>query len=173
MKRKITFLLLAVCFLVPAFHLAAAELEGLKALMIDLPGWSADPADGADMSYGGMRAVTASRDYRSGERSFDASILIGTQAASTWMPTYTEGYKMETPEGAVQVSRIGGFLVWEMFEKEGGSGGILVLLVKAAKEADTGAVFAVSFEGMSREEAMKTAQRFNWSRMRDQAGALK
>jgi hypothetical protein len=71
------------------------------------------------------------------------------------------------------VRRIGGFLVYEVFDKEGGSGGIMVLLQEAAKETDTGAVFAVSCTGLSREEAMKMAQRFSWSRMKEQVGKLK
>jgi hypothetical protein len=69
----------------------------------------------------------------------------------------------------MEVRRIGGFLVWEMFEKEGGTGGIVVLLQEAARETDTGAVLAVSFAGLSREEAMKMAQRFSWPRIREQA----
>jgi hypothetical protein len=64
-------------------------------------------------------------------------------------------------------------LVYEMFEKAGGSGGIVVLLQEAAKETDTGAVFAVSFEGLGRDEAMKTAQRFSWAKMKEQVGTLK
>jgi hypothetical protein len=166
-------LLAALCLLVPALGLSAAGLDNLLALMVDLPGWEAEKADGADMTYQGIRAVTASRNYQSGEKTFDVSILIGTQASSAWMPAYKEGYKLETPEGAMEVKKINGFLVYEMFEKAGGSGGIVVLLQEAAKETDTGAVLAVSFEGMDRDEAMKTAQRFSWAKMKAQVGALK
>jgi hypothetical protein len=153
--------------------LSAAALDNLLALMVDLPGWEADKADGADMTAQGVHAITASRSYRSGERTFEASILIGTQAVSSWMPTYKEGYKVETPDGTMDVRKIGGFLAWETFEKEGGSGGILVLLQEAPKDTDTGAVFAVSFTGLSGEEGMKMAQRFSWPRMKEEAGKLK
>jgi len=173
MSEKTTFLLAAVCLLVPALGLTAAGLDNLTALMVDLPGWEAGEADGADMTYQGMRAVTVSRNYQNGDRTFDASILIGTQASSAWMPSYREGYKVESPEGVMEVKRINGFLAYEMFETEGGSGGIVVLLLEATKETDPGAVFAVSFEGMSREEAMQIAQRFAWARMKEQVSRLK
>jgi len=173
MKKPYLVLAAAFCFLVPAIGLSAAALDNLLALMVDLPGWEADKADGADMTSQGIHAVTASRSYRSGERTFEASILIGMQAVSSWMPTYKEGYKVETPDGSMDVRKVGGFLVWEAFEKEAGSGGILVLLQEAPKDTDTGAVFAVSFTGLNREEAMKMAQRFSWPRMKEQANRMK
>jgi hypothetical protein len=173
MKRRSVILLAALCLLVPALGLSAAGVDNLLVLMVDLPGWEAEKADGADMTYQGMRTVTASRNYQSGEKTFAASILIGIQAAAAWMPSYKEGYKVESPEAAMEVRRLNGFLVYEMFEKAGGSGGIVVLLQEAAKETDTGAVFAVSFEGMARDEAMKTAQRFSWAKMKAQVGTLK
>ena len=173
MSKKTTVLLAAVCFLVPALGLTAAGLDNLTALMVDLPGWEADEADGADMTAEGVRAVTVFRSYRNGDRKFEPTILFGTEASSNWMPDYKEGYKLESPEGVMEVRKINGFLVYEMFETEGGSGGILVLLQESKPGSGGGAVFAISFEGMSREEAMKTAQRFSWSRMKEQIGRLK
>jgi hypothetical protein len=90
------------------------------------------------------------------------------------MPDYEEGYRMETPEGLMEVKKIAGFLVYYMFERESNSGGIVVLIQEAmASKPDVGAVFAISFEGLPLEEALKTAQRFSWAKMKEQVAKLK
>ena len=140
---------------------------------MDLPGWEAGPADGADASASGMRAVTAYRTYDSGDRRFEVNLLIGSQAMMTWMPDYKEGFKMETPEGVMEVKKIAGFLVFYMFEREDQSGGIVVLLQDPWSKPDMGAVLAINFQGLALDEALKTAQRFSWAKMKEQVGRLK
>jgi hypothetical protein len=66
---------------------------------------------------------------------------------------------------------VNGFLVWESHETESNSGGVVVLL--QGTETESGAVFAISYEGLSREDAMKAAQQFNWARMKTEAAKLK
>ena len=165
--------LLALVLAFPVFQAEAAGYQGLLPLLVDLPGWEAEPADGADASVEGMRAVTVYRTYESGDRRFEVNVLVGLQAGLTWMPDYKEGYKMETPEGLLEVKKIAGFLVYYMFESVSNSGGIVVQLQDAASEPDSGAVFAVSFEGLPLEEALRTAQRFNWAKLKEQIGKLK
>ena len=166
--------LLALVLVSPAFQAEAAGYEALLPLLVDLPGWEAEPADGADASVEGMRAVTVYRTYESGERTFEVNLLIGLQAGMTWMPDYKDGYKVETPEGLMEVKKIAGFLVYYLFEREENSGGIVVLIQETtAAKPDTGAVFAVSFEGLALDEALKTAQRFSWAKMKEQVGRLK
>jgi hypothetical protein len=173
MNKQCT-ILLALCVLVLApFSLYAASFDGLLPLMVDLPGWEADTADGADVNASGVRAVTVYRSYSNGDRTFEANILIGMQAAAAWMPDYREGFKTETPEGVMEVKKINGFLVFYAFEQEGGSGGIVVLLQEARSKADLQAVFSVSFEGLSREEGLKAAQSFNWQKMKEQVANIK
>jgi hypothetical protein len=173
MKKPWLLLLAVVALISQAPGLFAASFDALLPLMVDLPGWEAEAADGADASASGMHAVTVYRSYQSDDRTFDVNVLIGTQASSTWMPAYKEGYKAETPEGIVEVKKINGFLVFSAFENEGGSGGIVVLQLDAASSSDTGAVLSISFEGLAREEALKLAQRFNWAKMKEQAAKLK
>ena len=165
--------LLALVLVSPAFQAEAAGYEALLPLLVDLPGWEAEPADGADASVEGMRAVTVYRTYESGDRTFEVNLLIGLQAGMTWMPDYKDGYRVETPEGLMEVKRIAGFLVYYLFERENNSGGIVVLLQDGAAKPDTGAVFAISFEGLALEEALKSAQRFSWAKMKEQVGRLK
>jgi hypothetical protein len=121
----------------------------------------------------GMRAVTVYRTYESGDRRFEVNLLAGNQAGMSWMPEYKEGYKMETPEGLMEVKKIAGFLVFYMFEQESNSGGIMVLIQDGTAKPEAGAVFAITFEGLPLEEALKTAQRFSWAKMKEQVGKLK
>jgi hypothetical protein len=166
-------ILAALVLLVPALAGYAAGYEALLPLLVDLPGWQAEEANGADSTFEGVRAVTAYRMYESGDRRWEANILIGTQASMTWMPDYKDGFKMETPEGVMEVKKINGFLVFYMFEAGDSSGGIAVLLQDPSGDSGGGAVFAVSFEGLSLDEALKTVQRFNWAAMKSQVGRLK
>lgn len=113
------------------------------------------------------------RTYESGDRRFEVNLLIGMQAGMAWMPNYPEGYRMETPEGLLEVKRIAGFLVFYTFEQAGSSGGIVVQLQDGTATPDTAAVFAISFEGLPLDEALNTAQRFSWARMKEQVGKPK
>jgi hypothetical protein len=175
MNRPVALFLtvLGLALAYPALQVHAAGYDALLPLLVDLPGWEAEPADGADASAQGVRAVTAYRTYESGDRSFEVNLLIGTQAMMTWMPDYREGFKVETPEGLMEVKRIAGFLVFYTFEQEDASGGILVLLQDPGSKPEMGAVLAISFESLALDEALKTAQRFPWARMKEQIGKLK
>jgi hypothetical protein len=164
---------LTLALVSPALQVYAAAYDALLPLLVDLPGWEAEPADGADASAQGMRAVTVYRTYESGDRRFEVNLLIGSQAMMSWMPDYKEGFKVETPEGLMEVKKIAGFLVFYTFEREDSSGGILVLLQDPGNKPEMGAVLAISFEGLALDEALKNAQRFPWARMKEQVGKLK
>ena len=173
MNKRCILFLVVLALVLPALGAYSASYDPLLPLLVDLPGWEAEPADGADASVAGARAITVFRTYESGERQFEVNILIGVQAGLTWMPDYKEGFRMETPEGLMEVKRIGGFLVFYMFDNEDNSGGILVELLYSADKPESGAVLAISFAGLSLEEGLKTAQRFNWARMKEQVAKLK
>jgi hypothetical protein len=73
----------------------------------------------------------------------------------------------------MEVKKINGFLAFYSFEKEDSSGGIVVLLQDGSTNPNLGAVFIVSFEGLTLQEALKAAQSFNWAKMKEQVAALK
>jgi hypothetical protein len=152
----------------------SADASGpLVSLLVDLPGWTGENPDGADVSYSGARAITAFRHYESGDKNFDASIMLGLQAQGSWDPGYQEGFKMETSEGLMEVKKIDGFLVFYSFQKSGPSGGLIVLIQQALKPSDLGGVFLMNFEGMQLDDALQTAQKFNWKKIKDQVAAIK
>jgi len=151
----------------------AASFDPLLPLLVDLPGWEAEPAGGWDASASGARAITVFRSYEGENRHFEVNVLIGMQAGMSWMPEYREGFKVESSEGSMEVRRINGFLVFLSFDQADSSGGILVLLNDPGSKPEMGAVMAISFEGLGLEEALKNAQRFNWAKMKDQIARLK
>jgi hypothetical protein len=171
-KHHTILVTLLVLALAPS-GLFAASFDALLPLMVDLPGWEAEKAVGADMSATGTQAVMATRSYTKEKGSFEAAILIGMQAAGAWTPQYQEGFKMETPEGRMEVRRINGFLVFSAFSQADASGGILVLLQEAGGKTGVPSVFSVTFEGLPLEEALRTAQQFSWPKMKDQAARIK
>ncbi len=156
-----------------AQHAAAAGYDALLPLLVDLPGWEAEPAQGAETTAMGAQAVTAFRTYGSGARALQANVLVGALAGMSWLPEYTEGYRMESPKGFSEVRRIAGFLVFTMFEKDGGSGGIVVLLETGAEKPERGAVLAISFEGLNLAEALRVAQRFDWAAIKAEVAKIR
>jgi len=175
MNKRITIFLAVLAMLLglPALQAFAADYDALLPLLVDLPGWEAEPAEWADASAEGVRTVIVYRGYASGDRRFEVSLVVGMQAELTWLPDYQEGYRVQTPEGLMEVKKIAGFLVYYTFEAEDNSGGIAVLLQPAGSKPEQGAVLAVDFQGLPLEEALKTVQRFNWAKMKEQAGKLK
>jgi len=169
-RRRIAVLLLLV---VPA-ALFAASYDPLLPLLVDLAGWQAEKAEGLDLSQAGMQSVSVFREYTSGGKGLSTAILLGTQVGATWMSEYREGFKVESTGSAMEVRRIDGFLVYQGFDTEDSSGGIIVLLIETtAEKPETGAVFAFTFDGIPLDEALKLAQKFDWKKMKEVAARVK
>jgi hypothetical protein len=174
MNTRITVLLAVLFLLVVPAGLFAASFAPLLPLLVDLAGWQAEKAEGIDLSQAGMQGVTVVREYQNGEKTINASIMLGSQVGTTWIPDYKEGFKAETTEGSVEVRTINGFLVYLGFDKSESTGGLVVLLIgTTADKPESGALFVFSFEGLALDEALKTAQKFDWKKMKDVAGKVK
>lgn len=166
-------LVAVLCGLLLPAGLFADASAPLLPLLVDLPGWEGNEAEGMDLSASGARAVIASRAYESGDKTLDASILFGIQAQTAWNPGYKEGFKVENPGGVMEVRRIDGFLVYYGFDKSDVTTGVVVLLLEGPQGSDTGGVLVLSFEGVPLDEALKTAQRFDWRKMKATLAAIK
>lgn len=165
MDKRFFFIVLAL--LLTPLALTAAPYDALLPLLVDLSGWEGGEAAGADMSATGMRAVSAAREYTRGEdQTLSAVIMVGMMVQGAWTEEYVEGFKAEDSETRVQVQKINGFLVHTGVEKGEDSGGVLVLLQEATAKPGSGAVFALGFEGIKLEEALKLAKLFNWKQMK-------
>lgn len=174
MNRR-SCVLFAVCLLLAApAALFGAAYDPLLPLLVDIAGWQAEKAEGIDFSQAGMPGVSVVREYTSGDRNLSAAIMLGMQAGAQWMPEYKEGFRVETTDGSMDVRRVNGFLVYQAYNTEDATGGVVVLLLEtAADKPGTGAVLVVSFDDVSLDEGLRLAQKFDWKKMRDAAAKVK
>ena len=64
MRRTLSFVtLFTVFFLLISGVVFSQSFELLTPLLINLPGWEGDEPEGADTSYGPMKAIVATRMY--------------------------------------------------------------------------------------------------------------
>ena len=70
-------LLISTFILYPAVLVYAASYEAFFPFLINLSGWEAEKPDGADIDMSGVTAISAARKYTSGNKEFEAAILIG------------------------------------------------------------------------------------------------
>ena len=174
MGKMITALMAVLFLLVVPAGLFAAAYDSLLPLLVDIAGWQGGKAEGIDLSQAGMQGVTVVREYKSGGKGLTASIMVGSQAGITWMPDYKEGFKGESEEGSMEVKRINGFLVYQIYNKNDSTGGLVVLLIETtADKPGSGALLVISFEDTPLDEGLKLAQKFDWKKMKDAAAKVK
>jgi hypothetical protein len=125
--------------------------------LVDLPGWQGKKPNGLAMEMSGNSMITATREYgRDGAR-LNAQIVIGAAAQGALAATHA-GIKLETSEGHMITSSVDGLPVTRNYTFKDKSGAILVELGKSA-------MFALSFNGVTEDEALTLAKTFNWKAM--------
>jgi hypothetical protein len=123
-------------------------------LLVDLSGWQGKKPDGTTMAMANDSMTTATREYRRGAAQFNASIIIG-QAAAGALASTLAGINVENSEGHVITSTINGLKVTKTFQIQQQSGVILVALGPSA-------IFSASYKGITEDEALSLAQKFDW-----------
>lgn len=164
--KSVFIIVFAVVFVSAAFIGFSQSYNSLLPLLVDLSGWSGESPEGMDFDYGGTKAIAATREYEQGDKNVTAAILVGRQMEGSWNPAFQEGFKMETTEMSMVVEQIKGFLVFHTFDKTSSEGVVVVLIQEPAPDGSEGAIFSFAFEGVSRDEGMKLAQKFDWNRMK-------
>jgi hypothetical protein len=162
-KRFFTPILAAACFFVGT---PALGFETLVPLLVDIGGYQADEAQGANVNMGGMEMVTASRTYSKGEKSIDAVIMIGPRIMTE---ARMQEFSVETQEGKATGKEIDGFTVHLSYDKENKSSAAIVFL---AQNEAKGAMFAVTVDGGNEKEALDISKKFNWSKLKKAAEKL-
>ena len=174
MSKKIAVLVAALFLLAAPAVLFAAAYDALVPLLVDIAGWQGEKADAIDLSQAGMKGVTVAREYKSGGKGLTVAVMVGTQAGVTWMPEYKEGFKGKSDEGSMEVKRIKGFLVYQVYDTDDATGGVVVLLIATtADKPDSGAVLVFSFDDMPLDEGLTLAQKFDWQKIKDAAAKVK
>jgi hypothetical protein len=134
--------------------------------LINLPGWNADDPEGVTMDLPGMKMISATRNYSQGEKELNAMIFVGSsQMASA--ASSQGAMNFQSTEASVVVKSINGFQVQIYYDKQEKSGGIIVVL-----DEGKNALFTLGYEGITDNDALALAQKFNWSDMKQKAGAL-
>ena len=164
--KSVFIVVFAAVGILVAFTGFSQSYNSLTPLLVDLSGWSGESPEGVDLDYSGTKAIAATREYEQGDKSVTAAILVGRQMQGSWNPGYQEGFKMETTEISMAVESIKGFLVFHTFDKTSSEGVVVVLLQETSPDGSEGAIFSFAFEGLSRDEGMKLAQKFDWSSMK-------
>ncbi|MBN1998625.1 hypothetical protein JW935_13785 [candidate division KSB1 bacterium] len=159
-------ILIVVFFLTGSSLTFADPTENLKSLLVDLEGWEAEEADGSSVDMGGVKVINVARSYSNGDYSLDVTILLGS---NVMILGQTQELNAETEDGKVTTSDIDGFNVIQAFDKTEKDGSIVVTLEKKTAE---GAMFIVSYEGISEEEALEIAKKFDWEKIKAVTGKM-
>ena len=123
-------------------------------LFIDIDGWKGGKPDGVTMEMADNSMTTAKRDYTRGPSQLHASVVTGPAAVGALAMTKA-GMNVETSDGHMISTTMNGFAVSKTYNVPQKSGALLIALGPAA-------LFGVSYNGMSEDEALPLAQRFDW-----------
>ncbi|MBW1644913.1 MAG: hypothetical protein JRJ56_01115 [Deltaproteobacteria bacterium] len=163
LRTLLTAGLLLAAAVVPA---GAQGHTSLTPLLIKLDGWQAEEPEGMTMNTGGINMVTATRKYVQGQKELDAMLMVGNQPMAMGQQ---EQMSVDTAHGRMRIRQINGFQVHTTLDKRDNSGGVMVVL---GKKEGSGAMFILTFKGISDEEALKIAKKFDWQAMRKQTAKL-
>jgi len=139
----------------------AADHTLLTPLLVDLKGWNAEPAGGMTMDMGSSKMINAVREYRQGDKELNAMMILGNQAMTQGS---MQSMKTETAEGKMSISTIDGFKVQSHYSKIDKSGAVMVHL---SQNQQQGAMFTLVYKGLSEEEGLKAAKKFDWKEMKN------
>ena len=156
---KFRFITLSVLLALPvlwAVSPARADqaFQRLIPLLIDLDGWQGMKPDGMSMEMPGGGMTTATRVYQKGPAKANAAVMTG-QAASGALAPIQSGMKVSTSEGHMVTDTMQGMKVMKSYATVQKSGALLVAL-------DKDAMFSFSYSGLTEDEALALAQKFDW-----------
>lgn len=151
----------ALCFFVALSALwplstarADQPFQRFVPLLIDLNGWQGKKPEGMSMQMSDTNMTTATRDYERGPAQVHASVIVG-QGATGVVPPMQGGMNLQTSEGHVISATMHGMPVLKNYNIPEKSGSLIVSLTKDA-------LFSVTFEGITEDEALALAEKFDW-----------
>lgn len=133
---------------------AEPAFQRLTPLLIDLDGWQGKKPDGMSMDMPNGSMTTATREYDKGPARLHASVVVG-QAAIGALTPLVSGMKINTSEGHMLTDSMHGMQVLKSYTTAQKSGALLVAL-------DKDAMFSLSYNGLSEDEALALAEKFDW-----------
>jgi hypothetical protein len=159
-RRAICLALVAVAIACPlglSSVRAQQAFQRFLPLLVDLNGWQGKKPDGMSMEMSNASMTTATRDYQRGIAQLHAGVVIGQAAAAALAPSQA-GMNIQTAEGHMITSTIRGLSVMKTFNIQQKSGAIMVALA-------ANALFSLSYNGITEDEALSLADKFDWKAM--------
>ena len=155
-SRSVIFsLLLALPILWSASSAHADQaFQRLMPLLVDLDGWQGKKPDGMSMEMPIGSMTTATREYQRGPARAHASVMVGTAAMGALAPIHA-GMNVTTSEGHMLTASMHGMQVLKSYTTAQKSGALIVAL-------DKDAMFSLSYNGMTEDEALALAEKFDW-----------
>jgi hypothetical protein len=154
-RSIILSLLLALACLWPLASVRADQaFQRLMPLLVDLDGWQGKKPDGMSMEMPNGSMTTATREYQKGPARAHASVMVGTAAMGALAPMQA-GMNVTTSEGHMLTASMHGMQVLKSYTTAQKSGALLVAL-------DKDAMFSFSYNGMTEDEALALAEKFDW-----------
>lgn len=142
---------------------AEQRFQRFLPLLIELDGWQGKKADGMSMEMSNVSMTTANRDYQRGAAQVHASVMLG-QAAAGAMGPLQNGMNVQTSDGHMVTSTMHGMTVMKTYNTPQQSGALMVALDKEA-------LFTLSYKGISEDEAVALAEKFDWKAIQTAAEA--
>jgi len=133
---------------------ADQAFQRLMPLLVDLDGWQGKKPDGMSMEMPNGSMTTAAREYQKGPARVNASVMVGQVAAGALAPMQA-GMNITTSEGHMLSGNMHGMQVLKSYTTAQKSGALLVALDKEA-------MFSLSYNGLSEDEALALAEKFDW-----------
>ncbi len=163
MKRisLVAFLISVMLLPVPAQQYS----NQLKKLLIDLPGWTGEDSEGADMFFNQVTMITAARQYTKGDATIQAGIIIGNSSNVSQIPKTT----YETDEGFLRTTKIKGYETYLVYNKTDNSGSTFVLITSTPHAA----LFTFTYENLGWQEAEALAKKFDLDAIKKVAENIK
>jgi hypothetical protein len=157
--------LAALLFVAVSAAFAESAYAPFAALLVDRDGWTAPPATGSAMDMGGVKMVTAERHYAKGDRTFDVTYLSGS-AAVGMAGMADQDISIETSDGSMKTSTVGGYRVMTTIDKTHGT-----VLVWFGKESS--AALITEGKGADAGTLLDFAKGFDWRAMAAAGKGLK
>lgn len=131
----------------------AQDVQELLPLLVDLPGWTGEQAQG--VVFGSN--IKGVRTYKRGDAMLEAVFFRIAGEILPGDPPFNHplGTNFETAERHLTASTVNGFYTLRDFHKQGKDGQVMVQLRRNA-------FFGLKFEGVSEDQAFSLARRFDW-----------
>jgi hypothetical protein len=147
-------LLMAIGPLAPIAARADQAWQRFLPLLVDLDGWQGKKPDGMSMQMSAASMTSAEREYTRGPARLHVAVIVGTAAAAALVPLQA-GMTYETSEGHMITATLDGYKILKTYNIAQKSGALLVGL-------DPSAALTVSYNGITEDEALVLAKKFDW-----------